>query len=63
MKLSSVARHATSTVTARPTKSTSASPTRPIARPVDGFEPAATTLRYQINQSRPKPVIIRPGEE
>jgi orotidine-5'-phosphate decarboxylase len=24
---------------------------------------AATTLRYQINQSRPKPVIIRPGEE
>ena len=24
---------------------------------------AATTLRYQINQSRPKPVIMRPGEE
>jgi orotidine-5'-phosphate decarboxylase len=24
---------------------------------------AATTLRYQINQSRPKPVVIRPGEE
>lgn len=24
---------------------------------------AATTLRYQINQCRPKPVVIRPGEE
>jgi orotidine-5'-phosphate decarboxylase len=24
---------------------------------------AATSLRYQINQSRPKPVVIRPGEE
>lgn len=24
---------------------------------------AATSLRYQINQSRPKPVIIRPGED
>jgi orotidine-5'-phosphate decarboxylase len=24
---------------------------------------AATTLRYQINQSRPKPGVIRPGEE
>lgn len=45
MKLSSVRLASTASVTTRPAKSTTTSTTRPGARPVDGFEPAARSTK------------------